>query len=139
MSTEARIFNLVAGFLFAVGGLYAWWTDKVGRLEWAGTLALLLSGTLCALCGMYFAFVARRIVPRPEDRAEADIPEGAGEIGFFSPGSYWPFGIGVATAVAGIGIALDEWWMLVVGVVGALLASGGLLFEYYVGARRPAE
>ena len=48
------------------------------------------------MCGGYFWFVSRRIDLRPEDRDEAEIADGAGEIGFFSPGSYWPFGLALA-------------------------------------------
>ncbi len=51
-------------------------------------VALALSGLLCLMCGGYFWFVSRRIDLRPEDRDDAEIADGAGEIGFFSPGSY---------------------------------------------------
>ena len=48
------------------------------------------------MCGGFFWFVSRRIDLRPEDRPDGEIAEGAGEIGFFSPGSYWPFGLALA-------------------------------------------
>ena len=73
----------------------------------------------------------RRIDPRPEDRSDADIAEGAGELGFFSPGSYWPIAIAGAAAVAGFGIAFSQWWLVAGSIVGLLFAVGGLLFEYY--------
>ena len=47
--------------------------------------------------------MSRRIEPRPEDRPEAEIADGAGEMGFFSPGSYWPIGIALSAAIAGLG------------------------------------
>ena len=59
----------------------------------AGTAALLLSGGLLGIGGSFFWFVSRRIDARPEDRNDAEIAEGAGELGFFSPGSYWPVAI----------------------------------------------
>jgi hypothetical protein len=59
------------------------------------------------------------------------MEEGAGDIGFFSPGSYWPLGLGVTAALAAIGIAMQQWWLTVLGVAAALLATGGLLFENY--------
>ena len=137
MRTEGRIFNGVALFLYLTAAGYAWWTDfELGAIEWIGTIALILSGTLLAMCGLYFGFVARRIEPRPEDREDADITEGAGEIGFFSPGSYWPFGLALAASVTGLGIVFWMWWLIAVGVIALLLATGGLLFEYYTGARR---
>ena len=54
------------------------------------------------MCGGFFWFVSRRIDPRPEDRQDAEIADGAGEIGFFSPGSYWPFGLALSAAVTGL-------------------------------------
>lgn len=137
MLTESRVFNSVAAFLFLAAGTYAWWTDKEGAApEWIGTVALVLSGLLCAMCGFYFGFVARRIDLRPEDREDAEITEGAGVVGFFSPGSYWPFGLAVGVAIAGTALAYGYNWLLAVGMAGVILATGGLVFEYYTGARR---
>jgi hypothetical protein len=133
MRTESRIFNGVAVFLFASATVYAIWTGKERNVgtDWIGTVALVLSGMLCLMCGLYFSFVARRIEPRPEDRLDAEIDEGAGDVGFFSPGSYWPFGVALAAAVAGLGVAFWYPWLIAVGMVAVLLAAGGLLFEYY--------
>jgi hypothetical protein len=139
MRTEYKIFLLVTAFLYLATVVYGWWTWYVSptdTIEWAGTLALLLAGTLTLMCGGYFWFVARRIDPRPEDRDDAEISEGAGEIGFFSPGSYWPFGLALAALVAGIGLVYLQWWLLAAGGVAVILAAAGLLFEYYTGARK---
>jgi hypothetical protein len=131
---EARIFLGVAGFLFVCAVVYAIWTaadDDRGRVEMAGTTALVLSGGLALIVGSYFWFVARRIDPRPEDRSDAEIAEGAGELGFFSPSSYWPLGIALAAVLGGIGLALLQVWLIVIAVAGVLATTGGLLFEYY--------
>jgi hypothetical protein len=101
-----------------------------------GVVALFLSGLLCTMCGGYFWFVARRIDPRPEDRERAEIAEGAGEVGFFSPGSYFPFGLALATLVAGLGLVFQQWWLVAGGLIALLIGTGGLLFEYYTGARK---
>lgn len=137
MRTEGRIFNGVALFLYASAGVYYWWTGfELGAPDWVGTIALILSGTLLAMCGLYFGFVARRIEPRPEDREDADITEGAGEVGFFSPGSYWPFGLALAATLTGLGAVFWMWWLIALGIAALLFTTGGLLFEYYTGARR---
>jgi len=138
VKTEWRIFGLLAAFLFVAAGVYWWWTytEFDGHEDFIGTIALLLTGLLCLMCGGYFWFVSRRIDPRPEDRDDAEIVDGAGEIGFFSPGSYWPIGIALATVIAGIGLVYLMWWMIALGIIGVLFAAGGLLFEYYTGARR---
>ncbi|HEX2772473.1 MAG TPA: cytochrome c oxidase subunit 4 [Micromonosporaceae bacterium] len=140
MKTEWRIFSVVAAFLLVVCFVYAGWTwGATGRIEWIGSVALLLSFLLCAMCGGFFWFISRRIDLRPEDRPDADIADGAGEIGFFSPGSYWPFGLALAAMIAGLGLALWMWWLLAAGLVGVIFAACGLLFEYYTGTRRTAE
>lgn len=137
MRTEWRIFGMLAGFLFGACALYGWWSDhEFGSVEWIGTVALILSGLLCLMCGGYFWFVSQRIDPRPEDRADAEIADGAGEVGFFSPGSYIPFGIACAALIAGIGIAYWSVWLLILGLVFTVVGAAALVFEYYTGARR---
>jgi hypothetical protein len=140
LKTEYKIFAGVAAFLFAAAALYGFWTKgETGQLEWIGVVALIISGLLCSMCGGFFWFVARRIDLRPEDREDGEIAEGAGEIGFFSPGSYWPFGIALAAAIAGLGLVFLMWWLIGLGLVMVIFAACGMLFEYYSGTRHPAE
>lgn len=140
MKSEYRIFTGVAAFLIVAAALYGFWTwAEGGRVEVIGVTALILSATLCGMCGGFFWFVTRRIDPRPEDRPDAEIADGAGEVGFFSPGSYWPFGLALAAAVAGLGMVFWMWWMIALGMIAVILATCGLLFEYYSGTRRTAE
>jgi len=138
MKSEWRIFGMVAVFLYAMCALYAWWSYGYfhGHTDWIGSVALFLSALLCTMCGAYFFFVSRRIDLRPEDRADAEIADGAGEVGFFSPGSYWPFGIALMTLVAAFGIADWRPWMIAVGMIFTVLGASALLFEYYTGSRR---
>ena len=104
MKTEYKIFGVVAAFLIAAMGVYWWWTDAyLGDVEYVGVVALGLSFLLCTMIGGYFWFVARRIDLRPEDRDEGEMADGAGEVGFFSPGSYWPFGLALSALAAGVG------------------------------------
>ncbi|BCB78930.1 cytochrome c oxidase subunit 4 [Phytohabitans flavus] len=139
MKTEYKIFGIVSVFLFIACAVYAWWTWYDMNLDWVGTIALLLSGLLTTMCGGFFWFVSRRIDPRPEDRPDAEISEGAGEIGFFSPGSYWPFGLALAATVAGLGLVFWMVWLIAAGLIAVTAATCGLLFEYYTGTRRTAE
>lgn len=139
MRIEARIFLLVATFCFAASVLYATWTNAAyGHVEWAGSVALFLSGGLLGISGSFFWFVSRRIDPRPEDRSDGEIAEAAGELGFFSPGSYWPFGLGLAAAITAAALAFVEVWLVIIGAALLLFNVGGLVFEYYSGGRRPA-
>jgi hypothetical protein len=140
MKTEWRIFGAVAAFLILVAGVYAWWTwYELGQVEWVGTVALVLSFALTGMCALYFWIVSRRIEPRPEDRQDADISDGVGVVGFFSPGSYWPFAMALASAVAGLGLVFWMWWLIAAGLIGVTLGSAALLFEYHTGTRRTAE
>jgi hypothetical protein len=138
--TEYKIFAGVAGFLFAAAIVYGFYTRGTGtHVEWVGTIALILSGLLCSMCGGFFWFVARRIDLRPEDREDGEIAEGAGEIGFFSPGSYWPFGIALSATIAGLGLVFWQWWLVTLGMVLVVVSSSSMIFEYYTGTRHPAE
>jgi len=140
MKTEWRLFGGIALFLAVIVPVYAWWTDySLGQVDWVGSTALVLSTMLCAMCGAYFWFVSRRIDLRPEDREDGEIADAAGEIGFFSPGSYWPFGIALFATAAGIGMVFWMVWLIVTGMVGVIFAACAMIFEYYTGTRRTAE
>ncbi len=140
MRSEWRTFGVLAAFVFVAAAVYGWWTRYEGpHVEWIGLIGLILSGLLLSMCASALWLISRRIEPRPEDRADAEIADGAGELGFFSPGSYWPFGIAVAAAVASVGLAFAQWWMVATGIIAVLITTSGLLFEYYTGSRRGAE
>ena len=146
MKTEWRLFGLLAAFLYVAAIVYWLWTgSEAGKpgngasADWIGTTALVLSALLCTMCALSFWIISRRIDPRPEDSPDAEISDGAGEVGFFSPGSYWPFGLALAGAVAGLGLVYWQAWLIAVGMIAVLVATGGLLFEYYTGTRRTAE
>ena len=131
MRVEARIFEIITAFFFLSAVVYGLWSGG----EPVGTVALVLTGGLTLIVGTYFRFVSRRVRMRPEDNAEAEISDGAGELGFFSPGSYWPFGIALAATVVGFALAFAEWWLVALGVLALLAAIAGLVFEYHVGPR----
>jgi hypothetical protein len=128
VKVEALIFNVIALFCFITAIVYGFWSR-----EPIGTTALVLSGGLTIIIGGFFWFVSRRIEGRPEDRKDADIAEGAGELGFFSPGSYWPFAVALSAALMGVALAFWYSWLILLAGAALLITIGGLLFEYYVG------
>jgi len=128
MKVEARIFDLITAFSFLMAVVYGVWSH-----EPVGIVALALTGGLALIVGTYFRFVSRRIEQRPEDNPNAEISDGAGELGFFSPGSYWPIGLAASAAVAGLALAFWHIWLLVIGIVLVLIMVGGLVFEYHTG------
>jgi hypothetical protein len=128
VKVEALIFNVIALFCVIAAVVYGVWSK-----EPIGTTALLLSGGLTGLIGGFFWFVSRRIDARPEDRKDAEIADGAGELGFFPPFSYWPFALGLSAGLMGLALAFFYVWLILLAGAALLIAVGGLLFEYYVG------
>lgn len=133
MHIEARIFEILTAFFVLSAIVYGVLTAlfATGGLEWAGTVALLLSGGLSLITGTFFRFVARRLDTRPEDYEDAEISDGAGEMGFFSPGSYWPIGVAAAAALLSIALAFWQPWLIIVGIVVVIMSVAGLVFEYH--------
>ena len=97
-----------------------------------GTSALVMTTLLASLVAFYLGVVARQIDDRPEDRKEAEIAEGAGELGFFPPYSWWPLYAASALAVVVLGVVIG-WWLVIIGVGLGALALVGFVFEYYRG------
>jgi hypothetical protein len=136
MKVEGRIFLFVAFFAFVMAVVYAVWA-KLGSsyhaIEPVGLVALLLTGGMALIIGTYFAFVSRRLEPRPEDNDDAEVSDGAGEVGFFSAGSYWPVAVAFAAAIGGVALAFWEIWLIVIAIIALLFMVGGLVFEYHIG------
>jgi hypothetical protein len=131
MKVEARLFEIVTAFCFLVGIIYTVLTG-----EPVGVAGLFLTGGLCLIVGTYFRFVARRLETRPEDNPEAEVSDGAGDVGFFSPGSYWPIALAGSAGLLAISLAFFLVWAIAISVVILLLAVAGLVFEYHI---RPAD
>lgn len=129
MSIESKLFGSGAFVFIPVAFIYGWLSDW----EVVGTAGLLLTGGLAALVGGYLYITAKRIDPRPEDDPQALVGDGAGEIGFFSPWSWWPLPLALSGALIFLGLAV-VWWIVLIGAFFALLSVVGLTFEYYRGA-----
>lgn len=138
MHIEARLFEFVAAFFVVTAVLYGVLTSMFATagVEWAGTTALALTGGMALIVATFFRFVARRLDSRPEDYEGAEISDGAGELGFFSPHSWWPIMVALSGSVAAVGIALWLPWLIAAGVAFILASAAGLVFEYYVGPEK---
>ncbi len=131
MKIEARIFEIITAFFFVSAVVYGFFSHG----EVVGSVAITLTGGLTLIVGTYFRFVSRRVQMRPEDNIEAEVSDGAGELGFFSPGSYWPIGMAGSASVIGLALAFDQWWLVAVGIFLILGTVAGLVFEYHVSPR----
>jgi hypothetical protein len=127
MKVEGWLFVGSAAF-FAVMDVIYWHFSK----DPTGTTALALSVGLAFLTGFYLLFTGRRLPLRPEDNPAGEIAEGTGELGFFSPHSWWPLITGMSAAVAALGVAIG-WWLFLIGMLFVLLSAIGFVFEYYRG------
>jgi Cytochrome c oxidase subunit IV len=129
MKVEFKLFVWIGGFFILVGILYGMLTQW---REPVGPFGLLLCAGLSALIGFYLWWTGRKIGPRPEDDPLAEISDVEGEFGFFSPHSWWPLALGVSSAVVFLGLAVG-WWLLIIGMCLAALATIGWTFEYFRG------
>ena len=134
MRIEAWLFGITTVFLVLVTPAY-WFITDAGEsgADWTGTSALVMTTLLAAMVTLYLGFHANRMDPRPEDRKEGEIAEGAGELGFFPPFSWWPMWCSLCLGTIVLAVAMKAWWLMVIGVVLGALALCGWIFEYYRG------
>jgi uncharacterized membrane protein len=127
MKVEGWLF-LGCGVFFGGADIVYWYVSK----EPTGTTALALAVGLAILVGFYILFTGRRLPLRPEDNPEGEIAEGTGEIGFFSPHSWWPMWVALSGAIMFTGMAIG-WWLFLIGALLVFLSAIGFVFEYYRG------
>ncbi|MCL3862159.1 cytochrome c oxidase subunit 4 [Actinotalea sp. K2] len=125
MKFETRLFIYPLPFFVLATTVYGFWS----RWEPVGTAALLLTTGLMAMIGFYLGLVSRRIDPRPEDDPYAEVEQGAGEQGVFSPWSWWPLVCGFAAALVFLGLAVG-WWVVYLGLAVAVVGLVGWVFEF---------
>jgi hypothetical protein len=127
MKSETWIFVTTTIFFVLVAPAYWLITG-----DWTGTSALTMSALLVGMVSLYLGFHAARMEPRPEDRKDGEIADGAGELGFFPPYSWWPLWCGLTLAVCVLGVVIG-WWLFIIGAALGVLALQGWIFEYYRG------
>ena len=133
MHVETGIFVALTVFFGVAAIVYA----ILAPTEPVGIVALSLTAGLTFIIGTFFWFISRRLEePRPEDNNNAEVADGAGDVGFFSPGSYWPFTLALSASLVAVATAFLLWWLIVIGVGFLFFAISGLIFEYH---RRPAH
>jgi hypothetical protein len=127
MKFEGALFIGCAIFFGVVDIIY-WYYSK----DPTGTTALALAVGLAFLTGFYLLFTGRRLPLRPDDNPDGEIEEGTGELGFFSPHSWWPLYVGLSAGIAALGVAIG-WWLFLIGLLAIFLTVIGFVFEYYRG------
>ena len=125
MKIGYRLFLFLALFYAILTAIYAFFTT-----EWVGIVAMALSSGLALIIGYYFWFINRRSGGvLPEDNLQGEISDGAGELGFFSPHSWWPLALAVCTIMAGLGLIIG-WWLTAIAAGLLILSIIGFVTEY---------
>jgi hypothetical protein len=123
MKLESFIFLGVSLFFVLIGVVY-WFTSY----EDTGTTLLAGAALLGVLAGGYLLRQSRRIAPRPEDRADATLADGAGEVRQFPGPSVWPFVLAFGATVLGTGLVFGV-WVVILGISIFFLAAVGYVAE----------
>jgi len=98
--------------------------------EAVGITAITLSSGLAGLVGFYMWFTAKRIGGvLPEDNELGEIADSAGELGFYSPHSWWPLPVALSACAMGLGL-LVGWWLTLIGIGSLLISVVGFVLEY---------
>lgn len=136
MNASAKIMYALSAFMLTIAVIYILGTSfmqdeayLVGS-EWAGIVGLSLGFGLTIFLGVYFHFTASRSDILPEDWEEAEVEDKAGVLGFFSPGSIWPFAISGGIFVIAMGIAFWMYWLMVLGLVLSVASVAGMNLQY---------
>ena len=111
-------YTLMAAIYWVIGG------------EPVGIACLILSSALAYMVGFYVWFTQRKIGQiLPEDNLDAEISDGAGELGFYSPHSWWPLPVAAFAVLAGLGLIIG-WWLTAIAAGGLIISIVCFVKEY---------
>ena len=98
--------------------------------EAVGITAIALSAGLALIVGFYFWFTDRRLGNLlPEDNQQGEIADSAGEIGFFSPHSWWPLPVALSASALALGLIIG-WWLVLLALGALIVSIMGMVLEY---------
>ncbi|MDE3227669.1 MAG: cytochrome c oxidase subunit 4 [Acidobacteriota bacterium] len=125
MKASWRLFGGLSAFYVLMTVIY--W--QVGG-EPVGIGGMLLAACLAGMVAFYVWFTQKRIgVTLPEDNLTAEIADGAGELGFYSPHSWWPLPVALSACTFGLGLIIG-WWLSLIGVGALMISVIGMVTEY---------
>ena len=98
--------------------------------EPVGIGGMLLAAALAGMVGFYVWFTQRRIGQiLPEDNLTALISDGAGELGFYSPHSWWPLPVALSMCALTLSLVIG-WWLTVISLGALVISIIGMVTEY---------
>lgn len=136
MKSNMVIFWILTGYFLLLATVYVVWNLVThGRLEWAGTVTVLLSGGLTAFIAFYLGLVLRKQGGElVEDLEHADIDDGDPEIGHFAPWSWWPIFFALSCSLVILGLCIGNgFWLSYITAPLVPIAAVGWVYEFYRG------
>lgn len=124
MKAGYKLFGFLALFYAIVDVVY-WWVGG----EPLGITAIGLSGGLALTIGFYFYTNDKRMGLLPSDNLEGEIADLAGELGFFSPHSWWPLPLALSACAMGLGLIIG-WWLTIIALGALIVSIIGFTTEY---------
>jgi hypothetical protein len=98
--------------------------------EPVGIGGMLLAAALAGMIGFYVWFTQRRIGQiLPEDNLTALISDGAGDLGFYSPHSWWPLPVALSMCALTLSLVIG-WWLTVISLGALVISIIGMVTEY---------
>lgn len=134
MRSNIVILLVMAAYFTVADIAYAIWTYlEWGHVEPIGTAAMALLVILAVFIAYYLWSGMKRSGRLPEDNLNGNIEDESGEVGFYSPWSWWPMVLGASSAVAFTSLAVG-WWLFFIAVPFAIVGIIGFVYEYSRGA-----
>jgi hypothetical protein len=125
MKTNWQLFGGLSVFYVVMAVVYYY----VGG-EAVGITGMILAACLAGMVGFYVWFTQKRIGELlPEDRLTAEIADGAGEMGFYSPHSWWPLPVAASATALGLSLIIG-WWLTLIALGALVISIIGFVTEY---------
>ena len=125
MKASWKLFGGLSVFYVIMTVIY--W--QIGGEE-VGIAGMLLAACLAGMIGFYVWFTQKRIgVTLPEDNLTAQISDGAGELGFYSPHSWWPLPVALSACTFALGLIIG-WWLSIIGLGALVISIIGMVTQY---------
>ena len=124
MKANWKLFTFLSVFYVIMTVIY--WA--VGG-EPVGITGMVLAACLAGMVGFYLWFTQKRIgVAIPSDNDDAEIADDAGELGFYSPHSWWPLPVALSATALSLGLIIG-WWLVLIALGTLVLSIIGMIIS----------
>jgi hypothetical protein len=125
MNANWKLFSGLSVFYVIMAVIYYY----VGG-EAVGITGMILAACLAGMVGFYIWFTQKRIgFAIPSDNDDAEIADDAGELGFYSPHSWWPLPVALSATAMSVGLLIG-WWLVLIALGVLVISIIGMVTEY---------